>query len=172
MLVVPSITHETLMELFRNWPSLVPELLASALGVDVPVHQQVRLEPSDCTDVAPTEYRADAVVVLRDADRPVLAVVVEVQLGRDRVKRRSWPVYVATLHARWDCPVALLVVGVDAAVAAWCARPIEFGLGWRGVPLVQEPDGAGTGPGAGAHRRRAGCGSAGAGGALGAGAWR
>ncbi|MGQ0775153.1 MAG: hypothetical protein ACT4NY_12160 [Pseudonocardiales bacterium] len=34
----------------------------------------------------------------------------------------------------------LLVVCVDAAVAAWCARPIEIGPGWRGVPLVLGPD--------------------------------
>jgi hypothetical protein len=39
VIVVPSITHETLMELFRNRPSLVSELLAGALGVDVPAHQ-------------------------------------------------------------------------------------------------------------------------------------
>lgn len=32
------------------------------------------------------------------------------------------------------------MVCVDAAVAAWCARPIEFGPGWRGVPLVLGPD--------------------------------
>lgn len=69
------------MDLFRNRPVLVPELLAGALGVAVPAYEQVRLEASDYTDLMLTEYRADAVVVLRATERPVLAVVVEVQLG-------------------------------------------------------------------------------------------
>lgn len=138
---MPSLTHEAVLDVFRNRPSLVPRLLAGALGVPVPDHEHVRLEPGELTDVAPAEFRADAVVVLRGArDEPVLAVVVEVQLGRDATKRRSWPVYVATLHARWGCPTALLVVCVDARVARWCARPIEFGPGWRGSPLVLGPD--------------------------------
>jgi hypothetical protein len=136
-----STTHEAVLDVFRNRPSLVPRLLAGALGVDVPVHEHVRLEPGELTDLAPTEFRADAVVVLRGAgEAPVLAVVVEVQLRRAARKRRSWPAYVATLHARWGCPTALLVVCVDTGVARWCARPIEFGPGWRGSPLVLGPD--------------------------------
>ncbi len=70
----------------------------------------------------------------------MLAVVVEAQLRRNRRKRRTWPAYVAALHDRWDCPTALLVICVDPAVAAWCAQPIDFGPGWRGVPLVLGPD--------------------------------
>jgi hypothetical protein len=140
VVAVPSITHEMLVELIRNRPSLVPELLGDVLGVDLPAHEQVRLESADCTAVAPAEYRADAVVVLKEAGRPVLAVVVEVQLQRDGAKRRSWPVYMATLHARWACPTVLLVVCVDPGVAAWCAQPIQIGPGWRGVPLVLGPD--------------------------------
>lgn len=50
---MPSITHETVVELIRNRPSLVPELLGGMLGMDVPAHEQVRLESADCTAVAP-----------------------------------------------------------------------------------------------------------------------
>lgn len=138
---MPSNLHEMLLELFRARPSLAPELLSEVLGRPLPEFGSVRLEPADCTDVAPTEYRSDAVVVLSDGHRPVLAVVVEVQLGRDGDKRWTWPVYVATLRARLRCPTELLVVCADAAVAGWCAVPIALGLGSVAVePLVLGPD--------------------------------
>ncbi|MGQ0779348.1 MAG: hypothetical protein ACT4NY_33865, partial [Pseudonocardiales bacterium] len=139
---MPSLLHETLVEMFRHRPSLAVELLAGVLGVDVPGYERVRVDPGECTDLTPTEYRADTVVVLLSAaGRPVLAVVVEVQLGRDGDKRWSWPVYLATLRARLRCPAVLLVVCVDAATASWCASPIELGHpGLRLVPLVLGPD--------------------------------
>jgi hypothetical protein len=80
---------------------------------------------------------------------PVLAVVVEAQLRVDARKRRSWPAYVATLHARLGCPVVLLVVCSSAAVAARCGEPIVFGeppgvvtplvLGPSQIPVVTDP---------------------------------
>jgi hypothetical protein len=73
---------EALIEMFRHRPSLAAELLADALGFDLPAYQQARVEPGGFTDLTPTEYRADAVVVLTVADVPVLAVVVETRTGR------------------------------------------------------------------------------------------
>lgn len=138
---MPTTEHETLIELFRNQPTLPAELLGKALGVRVPTFEAARLEPGDATDLVPTEYRADAVTVMSDANGPVLAAVVEVQLGRDKVKRWSWPVYLATLRARLRCPTELLVVCTDRAVAAWCTSAIELGLtGSRVVPLVVGPE--------------------------------
>lgn len=64
---MPSSLHELLIELFRLRPALAADLLARLLGVELPPHQHVRLEPADCTDARPTEYRADVVVVLTDA---------------------------------------------------------------------------------------------------------
>ncbi|WP_211658123.1 hypothetical protein [Phytoactinopolyspora halophila] len=94
------------------------------------------------TALVPTEFRADAVVLLTTkTGDPVLAVVVEVQLGRDPTKRTSWPAYLATLHARLSCPAVLLVVCADAVIARWCAQPIELGHpGWILRPLVLGPD--------------------------------
>lgn len=127
--------------MFRHRPALAAELLTDVLGIDVPVHREARVETGEYADLAPTEYRADAVVVLTGEDGPVLAVVVEVQLGRDRDKRWSWPVYLATLRARLRCPTVLLVVCVDSATAAWCATPIVLGHpGFRLVPLVLGPE--------------------------------
>jgi hypothetical protein len=116
-------------------------MLAGVLGVALPVYQQARLEPPELTDLVPTEYRADAVVTLADGgDEEVMAVVVEIQLGRDADKHWTWPVYVATLRARLRCPVELLVVCTSAAMAAWCARPIALGVsGSQLTPLVLGP---------------------------------
>lgn len=139
--IMPSHLHEVLVELFRQRPALAAELLAAGLGLDLPGYEHARVESAELTDVAPTEYRADAVVVLTAAERPLMAVVVEIQLRRDEDKRWSWPVYLTTLRHRLRCPAILLVVCVHAAVAAWCTAPIELGHpGARVVPLVVGPD--------------------------------
>jgi hypothetical protein len=133
-------THEALLLLFRNRPALAPELLRGALHVPVPPFTEARIESAELTDIQPAEYRADLVVLLLD-DVPVLGIVVEVQLRPHEDKRFSWPVYVAGLRARIRCPVCLLVVAADEAVARWAARPIELGGSSRLVPLVLGPAG-------------------------------
>lgn len=147
---MPSHLHEVLIEMFRDRPALAADLVAGPLGVALPEFHKAQLSAGELTDVAPTEYRADAVVTLHAADNPVFAVVVEVQLRVDPRKRRTWPAYVATLHARLGCPVTLLVVCPDQAVAAWCAKPIVIAdpglvltplvLGPRQVPVVTDID--------------------------------
>lgn len=138
---VPSHLHETLVEMFRRRPTLAADLLVHGLGVELPAFDRAGVDAGELPDLTPTEYRADAVVVLGTDAGPALAVVVEVQLGRDQGKRWTWPVYVTTLRARMRCPTVLLVVCVDAATAAWCAVPIELGHpASRVAPLVLGPD--------------------------------
>ncbi len=139
---MPSSTHEAFIEMFRNRPSLAAELLSGPLGVSLPPYRHAQVEPGELPDLVPTEYRADAVVTLTgDAGAPVLAVVVEVQLTRDRGKRWSWPVYLATLRARLRCPTTLLVLCPIDGIADWCAAPIDLGHpGWVLRPLVAGPD--------------------------------
>ena len=132
--------HEVLVLLFRNRPMLAPELLRDALGVALPRYTEARIESADLIDLQPTEYRADLVVLLCD-DEPVLGIVVEVQLRRDRRKQFTWPVYAASLRARIRCPVCLLVVTRDETVARWAATPIDLGGGNHFVPLVLGPSG-------------------------------
>jgi hypothetical protein len=75
---MPGLSHEALRALFENRPSLAPELLRSALDVPVPSWTEARLQSADLTDIVPTEYRADLVVLLVE-EKPVLAIIVEVQ---------------------------------------------------------------------------------------------
>src|SRR5688572_8789763 len=110
--------------MFRHRPSFAAELLAGPMGFPVPRFHNARLSAGELTDLAPTEFRADAVITLNVEEKTVFAVVIEVQLRTDRRKRRTWPAYVATLHARLDCPANLLVICPDPVVAAWCAEPI------------------------------------------------
>lgn len=106
---MPSLQHEALIVLFRNRPELAPELLRDVLHVKLPTYSEARVESADLTDLNPAEYRADLVVLLVDG-KPVLGIVVEVQLSPDVQKRFTWPVYVAGLRARLKCPACLLVV--------------------------------------------------------------
>jgi hypothetical protein len=138
---MPSHLHEILIQMFRDRPELVADLLGGPLGVEIPAFHTARLSSGDLTDVAPTEYRADAVVTLNLAADPVLAVVVEVQLRPDPRKRRTWPAYVATVHARLQCPVTLLVLCPNQAVADWCATPVVIGNPCLVLtPVVLGPD--------------------------------
>lgn len=61
--------------MFRHRPALAAELLTDVLGIDVPEHREARVETGEFADPAPTEYRADAVVVLTGEDGPALAGV-------------------------------------------------------------------------------------------------
>jgi hypothetical protein len=56
--------HEGLLLLFRNRPSLAPELLTGPLGQTLPAWSEVQVAPAELNQVVPTEYRADLVVLL------------------------------------------------------------------------------------------------------------
>ncbi|WP_437318175.1 hypothetical protein [Sorangium sp. So ce385] len=155
---MPSVTHEALVELFKNRPTLAAELLHDALGQPVPAFTEARLEPADLTEILPSDRRADVIVVLLVGEqrRPATAIVVEVQLGVDANKPYVWPVYVTQTRARHRCPTRLLVVTIDAAMAQWCSRPIDTGhpgltltplvLGPEGVPVVTDAEQARAAP--------------------------
>lgn len=137
--LVVSFSHEFLVELFRNRGDLAPALLRACIGIVID-HDRVEHRSIDLSQVVSTEYRADAVVVLRDRDGAIVAaIIVEVQLGIDRHKERTWPVYVAALYHRLGCPVILLVVTPSSEVATWARRPIQLGHpGFELTPLVIE----------------------------------
>ena len=101
------------------------------------------LGSADMSQVAPTQYFADTVVVLTDQQtrKPVLAVVIEPQ-GRDRkTKKVSWPVYLTTAIKANKVPRAILVVICwDPREAARCRRVIPTGHpGFDLYPIVIDP---------------------------------
>ena len=137
---MPSMLHEGLLLLFRNRPTLAPELLRDTLGIPLPAYTEARVESAEFAEVVPTTYLADLVVLLLDG-KPIFAIVVEVQLSRDEDKRKSWPLYLTHLRSKVGCPTALLVVAPDTQVARWCAQPIEMGHpGFVLSPLVTGPE--------------------------------
>jgi hypothetical protein len=117
---------------------MAPELLRDALGVVVPEYTEVRTDSAELTQVTPTEYDADLVVLLVDG-KPVLGIVLEVQLERKKRKRFTWPVYVAGLRARLECETCVLVVTPFPEVARWAAEPIALGPRASLQPLVVGP---------------------------------
>ncbi|WP_437492041.1 hypothetical protein WME75_16920 [Sorangium sp. So ce1014] len=155
---MPSVTHEALVELFKNRPTLAAEMLQDALGQPIPAFTEARVESSDLTEIVPSDRRADVIVVLLVGDqrRPAMAIVVEVQLGVDPDKSYVWPVYVVQTRARHRCPTRLLVVTIEAAMARWCSQPIDTGhpgltltplvLGPEGVPVVTDAEQAKAAP--------------------------
>jgi hypothetical protein len=123
---MPSYLHELLLLLFRNRSGSAADLLRE-LDVQLPQYDEVRTESSDLSNLRPAEYRADLVLFLVRASRKVLGLIVEVQLGCDEDKPYAWPAYIATLRARHRCPVCLLVITIEDAVARWAGRPHRAG---------------------------------------------
>jgi hypothetical protein len=151
---MPSHLHESHLLLFRNQPTLAAELIRGALHGAIPNYHHARVASSELTDIQPAEYRADLVIELHE-DAPVFGIVLEVQLSVDERKRFVWPAYVANLRARLSCPVCLLVVTADEAVARWAAKSVQLGglhqftpyvLGPSGVPQVIDEDEARANP--------------------------
>jgi hypothetical protein len=135
----PTQEHEFLIELVRQRPSLAAKLLTE-MGVSVPDFDEARLECPDFTECVPTEYRADAVVVLANG-KPTAGIVLEVQRKYKKQKHWTWPLYLATLRARIKGPCILLVFCPNRREASLCARAIEMGHpGWTLCPIVIGPD--------------------------------
>jgi hypothetical protein len=96
---MPSLEHEAPLEVIRQQPDVVADLLRRVLPqLPLPASVTGTLGSADMSQVTPVTYLADTVVVLSDQQngKPVLAVVIEPQ-GRDqKTKKVSWPVYLTT----------------------------------------------------------------------------
>lgn len=132
--------HEGIIELFRNAPELVAQLLERSLAVPVPRFSDVQLESASMAELQPAEIHADLVVVFREGPKPLLGVVIEVQLREDPEKLFTWPAYLALLRRRLRAETCLLVLTQSARVGRWAARPISLGPGSSLTPLVLSPN--------------------------------
>lgn len=135
-----SLLHEGLIKLVRDRPAFAADLLGDVLKLKVPQFRRAQLVDGTLNDLAPVEYRADAVVVFT-RNKPVFGVIIEAQLGPDKEKRFTWPLYAVGARAREQCPFVVLVVTPNAATARWASEAIELGGGNRFRPLVVGPDG-------------------------------
>lgn len=138
--------------------SLPGIVLDRVLGVPVPEHKNARLGSADFSECRSSELRAEGLTVLTGHDdKAVLAIVVEIQRGRDARKRFSWPAYVASARSRLECPAILLVICPDQRLVGWCQEPIELGhpgmalrplaIGPAAVPVVTDNQAAEQAPG-------------------------
>jgi hypothetical protein len=135
-----SLKHEGVIKLVRDRPAFAADLLGDLLAVEVPSFSKARCIDATLNEVAPAEYRADA-VVLFTRRKPVFGAIIEAQLQPTKDKRFTWPLYAVNARARERCPFVVLVVTPHAATARWAARPIELGGGNQYRPLVVGPDG-------------------------------
>jgi hypothetical protein len=131
---MPSPTHQILVELFRRCPTLLTDLLdaAAARGaipaLALPPGARVVPTAATFTDLLPAEFRPDLAlhVLPLGNDRPRRMFLLEPQLGIDRNKRYTWPLYSAGARARDRCPVTSIVLALDARTARWAARRIRL----------------------------------------------
>jgi len=135
-----STLHESIVELVRTQPDLVPELLTQFLDIRVPASVAAKLVDSVLNETKAVESRADAVVVMTACDGTVLTAVVEAQLQKDEDKRFTWPHYATGARVRHRCPAIVLVVTPDPRVARWAAQPIDVGPGSVFRPQVIHPE--------------------------------
>jgi hypothetical protein len=123
---VPSIVHETVIDLFRKRPTLAATLIRER-GVALATHDEVRLESESLADCKPAEYRADAVIVHR-AEQVAARKFVEglMALGTHEYKSdyvRQW-----------------VAEGAAEAAAETRARDIIVAFRTRGIPVSPEAE--------------------------------
>jgi hypothetical protein len=124
---MPTGEHESPIALAKLDPGLVTWLLAHLFDVEVPDYHHARAQPTEVQVLVPRTYHADGMLLFCDAaDRPVLAVVLEVQRGWDAAKGWTWKLYVAQLEAELNISAVLLVYCPNPMIAARYRTMREF----------------------------------------------
>jgi len=136
-----SLVHEAPLEVLRESPDVVVDLLA-LLGHPLRPAPYFAYEADpDTSEVVPAHRSADFVAIVRHGDEQHIAavVIVEVQRQIDRDKGYAWAQYVAGLAAAHRAPVELLVWTFDERVASWARGAFPLGGSMRLSPLVLGP---------------------------------
>ena len=118
--------HQTLVDLLRHAPEVVPRLLTVVGASSGAAVASVKLIDSVLDQI---QRRVDLAVEIRREGAACLAVGLEIQLAINPDKLRSWPVYLTTLRSPARPLACLLILAPDPRVAAWAARPIDLGPG-------------------------------------------
>jgi hypothetical protein len=139
---MPSIVHETPMELIRQYPALVMDLVQTVSGLKLEGRVRTRLVATDASVVVPAQFLADGAVLAEDENgNPLLVIIIEPQ-GRDaHTKEYSWPVYLCSIRKQQKCDAVLLVICWDRDEVEECRRTIQTGHpGFDLTPIVAHPD--------------------------------
>src|SRR5262245_15060681 len=116
-----SLLHEGVIKLVRDRPAFAADLLDQLLDVNVPSFRQAGLVDTALNQLAPVEYRADAVVLFK-SKKPVYGAIIEAQLEPKLDKLYTWPLYAVGARERHRCPFVVIVVTPDRRTARWAAR--------------------------------------------------
>lgn len=135
-----SLLHEGVIKLVRDCPAFAAELLDRVFAVKVPSFREAGLVDAELTELAPVQYRADAVVLFKRR-KPVYGAIIEAQLEPDRDKLYTWPLYAVGARERHRCPFVVIVVTPRRRTARWAAATIDLGGASQYRPLVVGPDG-------------------------------
>ncbi|QSB04935.1 hypothetical protein [Natronoglycomyces albus] len=120
--------HEMPLSFLRDDPAMGPALVQRLLKIDLPQYTSVKAASEALTTMNPAELTCDAVNVCYDsAGEAVAAVIVEVQLRRDRFKPGAWLSYLANQWRRHQVPTHVIVLCFDRATAAWAKTPLSIG---------------------------------------------
>jgi hypothetical protein len=123
---MPSMEHETVVELVHRKPTL-PGVLAASAGITVPADAAAMLVDSNLSARKPVAFAAETVTV-HTWPGGKLAIVTEVQKDPpSRKKRRAWAAYVAIAASEHACDSVLIVIALHRDTAAACRHPIETG---------------------------------------------
>jgi len=140
---VPSAVHEILVEIFRDNPELIVQLLGDQL--EMVTRSGLVLEPDEPNLSQLIEIDSDLVFRVLGPERQLLcALIIEVQLAIDHDKGRAWAAYQAGTHRRLRCPTYVIVIAIDPVVARWATGPFCTGqttfapivLGPEEVPVI------------------------------------
>ncbi|WP_205326672.1 hypothetical protein [Glycomyces sp. YM15] len=121
--------HEAIIKLTKEVPDLLANLLARATGETLPIHDSILPSGEAANLIVPIERISDGVQVLYSDGKAQLAVVFEMQHGKERRKEFDWPYFTAALRLEHQCPTVLVVVTVDPTAAKWARQPIDLGFG-------------------------------------------
>lgn len=135
--------HQQKHDIFKEDLDLTARVLRDFFHLDIP--EVVEASELDTDHSAPVVVRqSDTVIELKTTESPLI-VVIEPQ-GRVKAdKPGAWAWYLSRIHAKYRCPVELIVICHDQATADWARRPMGVpGIGGRQSlavsPLVLGPD--------------------------------
>jgi len=128
----PGPLHEGIINIFRQRPDVLRKVFPNERGT-------AAVDTPNFSELSPSNYTPDLIVLFKDEGVPQTQYVLEAQLWRDEQKRWSWPLHAAAAHALRKCRTFLVVVTPSLAVARWAKRPIDT-LHPPFVPLVLGPE--------------------------------